>query len=383
MSDRPPHPARMPRLDGLTGLRWWAAFLVFTFHMGVFAPIPGPVSAVFAQGYFGVTFFFVLSGFVLTWSASAGVSRSTFYWRRVARVYPSHIVALLLAIPVFYDLGFGHDAAWVRPVDLGVLSLSLVLIQGWWLLPVILFSGNPAAWTLTCEAFFYAIHPYVSKVLSSRGAKGALVIACVVVAGVFVYRGLVFVYPDSGLQLAPTPLARVGEFILGMALAWAVRCGWRPRVPVPVAVGALAAVIGGMASLPTLLPESMVTRLFLVFGNELVTVACALTIVAVAVRALGGRSSRFATPVQVRLGEWSFGFYLVHASFIYIALAVFGFQDATWRNIFWWAVLFLVALVASAAMHHGVEKPAERRMRRWKDERDARKLVGQIDPVAT
>lgn len=383
MNDRPNLSARAPRLDGLTGLRWWAAFLVFTFHMGVYAPIPGPLSAVFAQGYFGVTFFFVLSGFVLTWSASSAVSQSTFYWRRVARIYPSHIVALLLAIPVFYDLGFGHDAAWVRPFDLGILSLSLILIQGWWLVPAILFSGNPAAWTLTCEAFFYAIYPYVSKLLSPRGARGALMMASAVLAGVFLYRGLAFLFPESGLDLIPTPLARVGEFVLGMALAWAVRCGWRPRIPVPVGIGAIAVVIGSMASLPTLLPHLAVTRLILAFGNELVTVAFALTIVAVAVRGLHGRSSVFATPLQVRLGEWSFAFYLVHASFIYIALAVFGFQDPSWGNLLWFVILFVVALVASAALHHGVEKPLERRMRRWKDERDARKSADSIDPVAT
>lgn len=93
-----------PRLDGLTGLRWWAAFIVFLYHMLIFAPVPGLLSELFSYGYFGVTFFFVLSGFVLTWSARSNVPVSTFYWRRFARIWPSHIVALLLAIPVFYTM---------------------------------------------------------------------------------------------------------------------------------------------------------------------------------------------------------------------------------------------------------------------------------------
>ena len=44
------------RLDALTGLRWWAAFMVFLYHMAVFAPLPGPITEVFDQGYLGVTF---------------------------------------------------------------------------------------------------------------------------------------------------------------------------------------------------------------------------------------------------------------------------------------------------------------------------------------
>ena len=117
----------MPRIDALTGLRWWAAFFVFCYHALVFAPLPGAVTAFLGKGFFGVTFFFVLSGFVLTWSASDRVSQSTFYWRRFARIYPSHFVALLLAIPVFYNLGFGHDEVWVKPVSVGILALSFVL----------------------------------------------------------------------------------------------------------------------------------------------------------------------------------------------------------------------------------------------------------------
>lgn len=54
-------------------------------------------------GHYGVAFFFVLSGFVLTWSAKPTTTMPTFWWRRFARIYPASFVALLLAIPVFYS----------------------------------------------------------------------------------------------------------------------------------------------------------------------------------------------------------------------------------------------------------------------------------------
>lgn len=60
-----------PRLDSLTGLRFLAALAVFFYHTVTLCPpgIPKSVlSVVAAQGLVGVSFFFILSGFVLSWS---------------------------------------------------------------------------------------------------------------------------------------------------------------------------------------------------------------------------------------------------------------------------------------------------------------------------
>lgn len=357
----------MPRVDALTGLRWWAAFLVFGYHMQVFAPVPGVTSAVLGQGYLGVTFFFVLSGFVLTWSASDRVSRSTFYWRRFARIYPSHFVALLLAIPVFYTFTPESAPLWVKPMSFPILALSFVLLQGWSLNPAILFSGNPAAWTLTCEAFFYAIHPFVSKVLMPLAKRGALLFAAGTIFVAFGYRAVVILFPGSQFGTLPPPIVHVSEFILGMCVAWAFRCGWNPRVPVLIGLASMGATLVGIVGLPALFPGSLVARVMTGFGTEIFTVACALAIVAIAQRAIDGRRSAFAWPVQVRLGEWSYAFYLVHATVMYAALTLFGPQARSWANLGWYAVLLAIAIALAAALHHWVEKPFERRMRAWKD----------------
>jgi peptidoglycan/LPS O-acetylase OafA/YrhL len=358
---------RMPRLNALTGLRWWAAFLVFCYHIEVFAPFPGAISAVFAQGYLGVTFFFVLSGFVLTWSASARVSQSTFYWRRFARIYPSHFVALIFAIPVFYAILPGDHPSWVKPISVGALALSVVLLQGWSHTPSILFGGNPAAWTLSFEGFFYAVHPYVSKLLNPLSKRGALIFAVVTSGLAFTYRGLVLTFPDQWFAHVPLPPVRLTEFVLGMALAWAFRRGWRPRIPITVGIGAIAVVVASIALLPVLLPGETITFIVTGYGNELATVAFALAIVAIAQRALSGHNSHFASTVQVRLGEWSYAFYLVHATFIYIALTIFGPQASSYRNVGWFGLVLVFALAGAAALHHRVERPMEKRLRAWKD----------------
>jgi peptidoglycan/LPS O-acetylase OafA/YrhL len=343
--------------------------------MLVFAPLPGVITTVFAQGYLGVTFFFVLSGFVLTWSARPTVTKSTFYWRRFARIYPSHFVALLLAIPVFYTLAPIPPGSFLKPFDAGILSLSFVLLQGWWLVPVILFSGNPAAWTLTCEAFFYALHPFISKVLVPLAKHGAQLFALGTVIVAFGYRALAIAMPEQWFAHLPIPLVRVTEFIIGMALAWAIRSGWRVRVQPAVAIGLLGAVVVGIALGGRYLAGIPVLERVPAFGNELFTVACALTIVAVAQRSLDGKRSVFDSRLQVRLGEWSFAFYLVHATFIYIALRIFGFQEPSWRNLLWFGLLLAVDLTAAWALHAFVERPMERRMRGWKDRRDSARTV--------
>ena len=372
---------RMPRVDSLTGLRWWAAFAVFAYHMLNFAPLPPLATTFLHYGYFGVTFFFVLSGFVLMWSLAPRVKISTFYWRRVARIYPAHVVALVVAIPVFYTLGTVPADSWLKPFDAVALLLSLVLLQGWVRDPVVFFSGNPAAWSLTYEAFFYAAFPFVAKALTPWRKRGALVFVAVVTAVFFAYRILVALYPDSPLPAVPWPIQHLPEFVIGMALAWAFRCGWLPRIPVVVGVGSLVLLLAAIALAPRFIPGTGAAFVLGGFSNELVTVACALAITAVAGASVRGRRSLLALRPMVKLGEWSFAFYLVHATFIYLALTVFGLQPAGWRNVGWYAVVLAVSIAGAAALHLLVEKPLERRMRAWKDRRDARPRQGELEAV--
>ncbi len=357
---------KMPRLDGLTGLRWWAAFGVFLFHMRVFAPLPGPIAGVFDYGYFGVTFFFVLSGFVLTWSMQPGVSTSTFYWRRFARIWPATMVALVLAVPVFYTFGQVPEGSFLKPFDLGVLLLSVVMLQAWFSNPVILFSGNPAAWTLSVEALFYALHPWVSRLLVPMAKRGAIALSVIAVVWAFGYRAAMWMWPESWLALVPMPVVRVPEFLLGMGLAWAMRNGWRPKVHPVIGVGSLLLSVA-LIMLPRFLPEFGALS---IFANEIFTVAVGLSIISLAGRSIRGFRSVFEQRWQVKLGEWSFAFYLIHATVIYLALRVFGYQDPSWRNGIWFALILAADIVLAWLLYSFVEHPIERRMRNWKNARD-------------
>lgn len=369
-----PSASPAPRLDSLTGLRWWAAFAVFLFHMRGGAPLPH-MEPLFVFGDYGVTFFFVLSGFVLTWSARPQVAVSTFWWRRFARIYPSHFVALLIAIPVFYSFTAEPTQPWVKPFDLGIILLSVVLLQGWSRDPAILFSGNPAAWTLTCEAFFYALHPALHRAFLRLKVRGALWLTVAVFGAAFAYRAASLIWPGTILAEIPIPVVRLTEFVIGIGIARAMRAGWRVRIrPIYCYVGG-AALLASLILVPRLAPDDRLAGLYVSFANEWIILLCAITIASVAWRDVRGRRSLLRSRVLVVLGEWSYAFYLVHATIIYAFFPLIGTRPASWWNLLWFAAALIAALAGAALLHYLVERPCERGLRRWWDGRAARRAA--------
>src|ERR1035437_50635 len=92
-----------PALDQLTSLRFFAASAIVFHHFGELA-FPDPrVVAVFSVLSSGVSFFFVLSGFVLVYAyaTNSGVrSLRSFYQARLARLYPVYLLGLFLMLLV-------------------------------------------------------------------------------------------------------------------------------------------------------------------------------------------------------------------------------------------------------------------------------------------
>ena len=98
---------RIPeRIDNLTGVRAVAALWVVLFHLNrLQTPLHGRLGRVVEHGLHGVDLFFVLSGFVLSLVYTGRVperfsweSYRAFLLRRVAKIYPLHLLTLLLTI---------------------------------------------------------------------------------------------------------------------------------------------------------------------------------------------------------------------------------------------------------------------------------------------
>ncbi|MDG4808986.1 acyltransferase [Micromonospora sp. WMMD1120] len=345
-----PAPARLP---SLTGLRWIAALLVFGFHAGTMRIIAEPdykavVDALFTLGLSGVQFFFILSGFVLVWSARPGDSRRTFWRRRFAKIYPNHLVLWAATLVV---------AWWFADPVLPAAALeNLLLLQAWDPRPGWFYSINTVSWSLSCEFFFYLCLPLALPLL--RRARPRVLWALIVVLPLLILA----LWPAQHLVPEVSrwwftqifPPVRSLEFWLGAVAAELMLRGLWRGPGLAVASGIFAAT--WIAAAQWIAAE---------WWTTLLAVAYLLVITAAADADVRGRRSPLRSRTLVWLGEVSFAFYLVHVLVMTSVLrwsGDWGTGFGGWRGP---AVVcgFLVGtLILAALLHRFVETPMMRRL---------------------
>ncbi|MGW4297619.1 acyltransferase family protein, partial [Micromonospora chersina] len=344
---------RATRLPSLTGLRWIAALLVFAFHVATMRIVAEPgVKAVldraFALGLSGVEFFFVLSGFVLVWSYRDGEPRHTFLRRRLAKIYPNHLVTFVVALAV---------AFWFAdPVAPWAAIGNLLLVQAWIPLDGYFYSVNNVSWSLSCELAFYLCLPLVLPWLR-RACVGVLwaVVIAVPLLILALWPAQLLVPEESRWWFTQIfPVTRSVEFWMGAAAAELLRRGrWRgPNL----AAASLLFVAVWVVAAQWIRAE---------FWAALLAAAYLLVITAAADADVRGRRTPWRARPMVWLGEVSFAFYLVHVLVMTTVLRLTGDWGTGLRG--WWGPLavlglLLLNLLLAAALHHGVEMPLMRRL---------------------
>ena len=286
------------RAGSLTGLRFFAAFLVVLFHASDGLGRLPVVTFLVLRGTIGVTFFFVLSGFLLAWSSTGG-STLSFYRRRFARVYPLHLVAWLALVAAAAIFAGGTSAAEGVP--------TLLLVQAWVPDRDIFYGVNSPSWSLSCEFFFYALFPFLLTWLNRRTLRPRhlviLTVAYAAVVGVASYAlrsPLWFTYVF--------PPVRLLEFVAGMVMAVLFRrYGWRPPLSLPAA-GVLVVAL----YLLVVVPLQLVVGSRIGIYDAIMLPGFLLLIGAAATADTAGTASFLRRKVWVRLGEWSFALYITH-----------------------------------------------------------------------
>jgi peptidoglycan/LPS O-acetylase OafA/YrhL len=348
---------RPPRLDTLTGLRFFGALAVVCCHVGAQFTGSRSLTILVGYGYVGVSFFFLLSGFVLTWSANADNARR-FLWKRFCRVWP---LQFLLAVVAFTVVAAQEKTTGA----LGHVA-EVLLLQAWSPQQTVYFGGNGVSWSLSCEMFFYLLFPLVIGPVSRLRGRGLAITAGVTVTVMTAAPLLALHAHVPGLLtywlFLIFPPYRFGEFLLGMVLARAVGRGVRLAGPGLCALGA----VGGLALLMwrlTTFTERTGTAVSRPFVALLALPLFGLLLLAAATSDLDGQRTGLTWWLPLRLGEWSFALYLVHKPLFLLTLS--------WG---WWpgaagvadGVGFVVlAVLSAAALHYLVERPIERYLRRW------------------
>ncbi len=387
-------------LPSLTGLRFIAALAVFVCHTAALnntIPPHAPVvpfadaglaeiyhKIVFNGGFVGVSFFFVLSGFVLAWSTKPTETKRAFLRRRLLKIYPNHLVTFVAAMVVY--------AAAITPVSQWLPVLTLT--QSWSLDPQTRWAVNSPSWSLAAELLFYLSFPFLIKPLR-RIAEHRLwavvggIFAVMLAIALFNHFAIPTLLPDptAPAQLPATgpmsatgpqywfgyflPVGRLFEFLMGIVLARIVLAGRWPRIRVaPAALLAVAAY-----TLTIFLPATFVFTVTTVLPLGLLIGALATADVRRDTGFLGRRTWQW-------LGEVSFAFYMCQGVVLLWGRHLMGgSQHSVPVGILLILGFFVANLAAAAALYHLVERPV---MRRWsRASRAKANPRNQAVPVAT
>lgn len=356
--------SRPARLDALTGLRCFAAVDIVLFHFSN----PnwfGPLAPVVNSGYAAVSYFILLSGFVLAYNhgakARAGQLSKVRFWKsRFTRIYPIYLLSLLMSWEMLSAEYKSHTHAmfWAGVV------LSPLLLQGW--IPSIATFLNTPAWTMSCEAFYYFLFPWMAKWKKpERMAPQIAKMAGVWVLGMIPGSLYLYFNPDGLAHvnrwsygpwldaLKFTPLPHLASFVFGVMLASLDQMIDRVH-PIRLVLGFFGfGALFGLLSVGHEIPFALAHdgMLMPLFGCIVLGLAGENLLA----RVVGN-------PVLVFIGEGSYCLYLLHFNFwnllhnshILSKLGLAAFDP-------WISYVILIAL--SLVALHFVEKPARKQLR--------------------
>jgi peptidoglycan/LPS O-acetylase OafA/YrhL len=346
-------------LPALTGLRFVAAMMIVWLHAHQIFGLPNPGHL--AQG---VSFFFVLSGFILTHvyprlAGAAAVKR--FFIARIARIWPAHLATLALFMMV--EGG---------PIN-GFFLANLLLVQSWIPVANSYFSYNGISWSISTEVFFYLMFPLM---IASFGKRWLfwLLASAIVSIGFFAMANNGAFPLESGDHVSITgliyinPAVRLFEFVLGMCCC----LFWKRLQSVRLPDSALLFTVLECAAIGIAIFFMQHSVLNLVrsvqpAGGEWVGHHAsgmwgfgAVLIVFALGRGLLARL--FASRPAMLLGEISFSLYLVHQWILnYFSGHLKGLSKAPWQLGFLFALA--VALALAYLIWLLVEMPARRLIR--------------------
>jgi peptidoglycan/LPS O-acetylase OafA/YrhL len=372
-------------LDTLTGIRGIASMLVYFVHAGM--------EPVFRQsqindtmvhlgaglGEAAVSFFFMLSGFVLVWASRPGDTPRAFWRRRAVKILPNTVVT--------WTAGLGLMILAGEFAGLWPLLPSLALIHVWIPIESVIAGTDGPAWSLSVEAFFYALFPLallvVRRIRADRLWRWLFTSAALLAVITLI---VAFAVPSEPKALGQDvslyqfylliflPPVRLIDFVLGMLICRIVTEKLWPDVSWAWIAGALAA---GWA-FSVVLPRPLGFVVPLIAANVLL-IGKAATL------DISHTPSFFTRRSVVWLGDVSFAFYLIHWLVLHYGRVFLG--GGPWSSPV--ATAFLVgclalSLLLAEGLRRWVEMPMMRRYARPATRRDTSKSPnGALDPKMT
>src|SRR5579859_5596099 len=360
-----------PRLPALTSLRFFAALHVVFFHLLALKIMwnQGWLKRASSVGYVGVSFFFVLSGFILVYTYAGREMTLKGFWRaRFARIYPAYVFSLIVTGPFFLFAALMLKIPfyeWFGAHLKLVLILVPLLLQAW--IPLAALAWNSVAWSLSDETFFYFCFPFLQRRVLKFGAVSLAALAALCwlasmgMTGFYTWKNpdhLTVIDADvlNAFWLNAVkfhPLARLPEFLLGMACgAMFLKSQKNKNYAAPLILLGLS-VCTVVVVFSDRLP-------YAVLHTSLLALAFAAIIYGFALRPNWGALLEWK-PLEF-LGDASYSLYLLH-SFIMGPFFYTQSGDPRHRSIGWVCVYFVLAISISGLVYRFIEEPARRKLR--------------------
>jgi exopolysaccharide production protein ExoZ len=337
--------SRTGTLYSLQAGRGIAACLVVLFHQTLLFQLPkywgaSPIGGVFIDGYVGVHFFFVLSGFIIAFAHHSDIGQPgrllRYARRRVTRLLPFYWLVTLVALPAFiaYNSGLGFRMA-------RIVAASFVLVP---------FAGAHAdgavldvAWTLFYEAAFYALF----AVLIYRRNLGLALVLLWLLAILLSWHIENPFYLFDPINLL---------FFFGLA-AFATFKSVRVPLPILVAFLGIAGMAAGVASASDHSSKTVLIGL----GAALIVLGLA--------EAERSRPSPALKVFEV-LGGASYAIYLIHFPLLSLLAKIFLYAGLYQWPLISFVLMTIGVLAAGIAAHLFVERPLiDWTRQRWRGDR--------------
>ncbi|MEO6849551.1 MAG: acyltransferase, partial [Mucilaginibacter sp.] len=325
--------AQQNYIPALTGVRALAAYLVFISHFAyVFdGGFPHVIQRFLGEFHIGVSIFFVLSGFLITFRYYNNFHLTKYWFKqylknRVARIYPMYF---LLTIAAFIYYFISKDQSITKgsgnPVVLMILNITFLrgfFYQFW-------DTGIAQGWSLTVEECFYFSAPIIFLIAKrySKFYVQPVVITLFAITMVFIFRHVNWhgFFGNFTFVMLFTFFGRCFEFFVGIQLArYVLKNGFTRINKINFTYGGFALIfvcVFVMALQPITPPwiGGLESPIGIFTNNYLLCVAVALFFYGILTENTLFKHF-LATPFVELLGKSSYIFYLIHLGWIYTLL---------------------------------------------------------------
>lgn len=230
----------------LNSIRFVLAIGVLLFHYGTaYWPFSSePLKTIIEHSAFRVSFFFFISGFVMTlvYQPSAETLKPVeFYMRRITRIMPVYWIAFVITLLLVVLV---KGAA---PKGL-VIALHALGLQSW--NPGYVLDLNFTTWSVSVELFFYAIFPFILKPVSALKPLQLLLLMLLVWV-LQSWQHIFFIeHLSNGSKkmeefISDFPLWHLGTFLWGMACARLIQMNAWPAIFQRLSTGVFIAALFG------------------------------------------------------------------------------------------------------------------------------------------